>query len=157
MNLQLTDFDIVAEARRVVNGGLATVGRQDFGCVVIQVSGKMTRVAGIAHYGLGVIRLSRWFFSQLENLPQLRETVLHELAHLLVGPGKGHGPKFREMARRLGTDPERTHKMSIKSGPVICSGCHQRFLVPIRTWGKIKRGRKRYIHKVCKGLLSHEA
>lgn len=33
---------------------------------------------------------------------EVHETILHEIAHALAGPGAGHGPKWREMARRVG-------------------------------------------------------
>lgn len=38
---------------------------------------------------------------------QVRETILHEIAHALVGPGHGHGPVWKQMARRVGAQPRR--------------------------------------------------
>lgn len=45
--------------------------------------------------------------TRLHSEEQVRDTVLHEIAHALVGPGAGHGPRWRAMAVRLGTSPER--------------------------------------------------
>ena len=36
---------------------------------------------------------------------EIRDTVLHEIAHALAGPEARHGPKWRETARRLGATP----------------------------------------------------
>lgn len=43
----------------------------------------------------------------LHTPEQVRDTVLHEIAHALVGPGAGHGPRWRAMAVRVGASPER--------------------------------------------------
>lgn len=37
----------------------------------------------------------------------VRDTVLHEIAHALVGPRAGHGPVWREAAERVGARPQR--------------------------------------------------
>jgi predicted SprT family Zn-dependent metalloprotease len=34
------------------------------------------------------------------------DTILHEIAHALVGKGHGHGPKWRAMARKIGAKPK---------------------------------------------------
>ena len=36
---------------------------------------------------------------------QIRDTVLHEIAHALTGREAGHGPLWRETARRIGATP----------------------------------------------------
>ena len=36
---------------------------------------------------------------------QIRDTVLHEIAHALAGREAGHGPLWRETARRIGATP----------------------------------------------------
>lgn len=45
--------------------------------------------------------------TRLHSVEQVRDTVLHEIAHALVGPRHGHGPTWRAMARRVGASPER--------------------------------------------------
>ena len=36
---------------------------------------------------------------------QVTDTILHEIAHALAGPGAGHGPAWKAIARRLGATP----------------------------------------------------
>jgi predicted SprT family Zn-dependent metalloprotease len=44
----------------------------------------------------------------LHSSPEaIRNTILHEIAHALVGPGKGHGPAWQAMASKIGARPER--------------------------------------------------
>ncbi|WP_068426459.1 SprT-like domain-containing protein [Janibacter terrae] len=43
----------------------------------------------------------------LHTREQVRDTVLHEIAHALVGPRAGHGPRWRAMAVRVGAQPDR--------------------------------------------------
>lgn len=60
------------------------------------------------HYrgGGGVISLSE-LFTELNPEEEVRITILHEIAHALVGPGVGHGPKWQAKCRELGIEPER--------------------------------------------------
>ena len=37
---------------------------------------------------------------------QVTDTILHEIAHALAGPKAGHGPAWKEIARRLGATPK---------------------------------------------------
>ncbi len=37
---------------------------------------------------------------------QVTDTILHEIAHALAGPDAGHGPAWKEIARRLGATPK---------------------------------------------------
>ena len=36
---------------------------------------------------------------------QIRDTVLHEIAHAIAGHGAGHGPLWKATARRIGATP----------------------------------------------------
>ena len=81
--------------------------------------------AGIAYGKLGVIALNRGLFERyLEE--NLRETVLHELAHLVVYYGKergawgrrrsirSHGPEWQNVMRQwFAIEPERLHSQSV--------------------------------------------
>ena len=37
---------------------------------------------------------------------QVTDTILHEIAHALAGPGAGHGPIWKTIARQLGATPK---------------------------------------------------
>ena len=64
------------------------------------------RRAGICRYSDRVIGLSAPL-TALHSEAEVRDTVLHEIAHALAGPGAGHGPRWRATARRLGCSAER--------------------------------------------------
>jgi predicted SprT family Zn-dependent metalloprotease len=44
----------------------------------------------------------------LNGIDQVRDTILHEIAHALT-PGENHGAKWRAMCRRIGAKPERCY------------------------------------------------
>ena len=39
------------------------------------------------------------------NEEEIRDTVLHEIAHAIAGPEAGHGPLWKATARRIGATP----------------------------------------------------
>lgn len=53
----------------------------------------------------------------LHTPDQVRDTVLHEIAHALVGPRHGHGPTWQAMAVRVGASPERCLPQDAASVP----------------------------------------
>jgi predicted SprT family Zn-dependent metalloprotease len=44
---------------------------------------------------------------RLNDEPEVRDTILHEIAHALT-PGDGHGQEWKAACRRIGAKPERT-------------------------------------------------
>lgn len=52
------------------------------------------------------ISLSRYWTIHLPE-ENVRDTILHEIAHALVGVREKHGPVWREMARKIGANPKR--------------------------------------------------
>lgn len=65
------------------------------------------RRAGLCRFDDRVISLSR-YLTQLHDAEQVRDTVLHEIAHALAGPEAGHGPTWQTKARQVGARPRRT-------------------------------------------------
>ncbi len=64
-----------------------------------------TRTVGATYYRSKTIALSRHHV--LEHAAyQVTDTILHEIAHALVGPRVGHGAKWKEVARRIGAAPK---------------------------------------------------
>ena len=53
-----------------------------------------------------VIRLSR-VLMRLNTEAEVRDTVLHEIAHALVGAKHGHGPVWKAKCREIGANPVR--------------------------------------------------
>lgn len=61
---------------------------------------------GYCQHGRKRITLSRHFV-QMNDESDVRDTILHEIAHALVGPGHGHGRVWQRQAMMIGAKPER--------------------------------------------------
>ena len=97
---------------------------------------------GLCRYGPRVIELSTHF---VERNPAgaVRDTLLHEIAHALVGPGHGHDRAWGEMCLRVGAKPERlSFEADMPEGrwQARCGGCgtlhrkHRRPKHPVGWW-----------------------
>lgn len=75
----------------------------DFGLIT------STRKLGTCRYRTKTVALSAhcMAFGRMDKAETI-DTVRHELAHALVGPGKGHGPAWKKAARLLGAKPTAT-------------------------------------------------
>ena len=62
------------------------------------------RRLGDCHFQHRVIRISRTH-ALGESKEQIRDTVLHEIAHAIAGREAGHGPLWKVTARRIGATP----------------------------------------------------
>lgn len=104
--------------------------------------------AGLTDYARRRISLSRALMG-LYDESEVRETVLHEIAHARVGPGHAHDAVWRAEARRLGASGRRlvppeaprvagrwvgtcpaghtVTRMRRPSVPLSCSRCSRRF------------------------------
>lgn len=60
---------------------------------------------GYASYRRKLISLSKPL-TRVNEEPQVRDTILHEIAHALCGPGTGHGRLWKVMAHSIGARPE---------------------------------------------------
>lgn len=58
---------------------------------------------------------------------QVWDTILHEVAHALAGPGAGHGPEWKRIARKLGANPEAQNEGEAPPSKYIavCGTCGQ--------------------------------
>lgn len=63
---------------------------------------------GVCRFGRKEIGLSRYLVS-LNNESDVRDTILHEIAHALAGRDAHHGPRWKAMAARIGARPERCY------------------------------------------------
>lgn len=64
------------------------------------------RRAGVCRFHHRVIGLSAPI-TRVHSEEEVRDTVLHEIAHALVGPRHGHDPVWQEAARRIGSSGRR--------------------------------------------------
>lgn len=116
-----------------------------------------SRVAGQAHLREWKIKINPEF---LEQYPDkiISRTVPHEVAHLVaykVYPyaKQHHGPEWKSVAVKLGTEPTRCHSMHLPSKQphtYVCS-C-QKFHVSNLIHRKIQNGQRRFCPK-CKKYL----
>jgi predicted SprT family Zn-dependent metalloprotease len=66
--------------------------------------------AGACHFNEKKISFSRNFV-QNSSEQDIRDTILHEIAHALVGPKHGHDKVWKEMATKLGCSANRCHTL----------------------------------------------
>ncbi len=100
------------------------------------------RLAGLCVYprlcAPGRIELSVHFV-RLNDLKQIEDTILHEIAHALT-PGDHHGAKWKAMCAMVGAIPRRCGYMKMPVGPwqSVCKECqvrHHRHRRPRRMHG----------------------
>jgi predicted SprT family Zn-dependent metalloprotease len=64
------------------------------------------RRCGACHHGKHTITLSRHFVT-LNDEAEVRDAILHEIAHAYAGAAAGHGVHWQRAAMQLGARPER--------------------------------------------------
>ena len=64
--------------------------------------------AGLCNYSKKLITISRRYAS-IASQSQIRNTLLHEIAHALVGHSHGHNAIWKEKALQIGCDGKRCH------------------------------------------------
>jgi len=71
------------------------------------------------------------FYAENNDDAIVLDTLLHEIAHALVGPWHGHGQVWKAMARRLGCVPKACGNDDVILRPgkyqAICPGCGRQF------------------------------
>jgi predicted SprT family Zn-dependent metalloprotease len=68
---------------------------------------------GKCNYGKREISLSRHLV-QLNDEKEVRETILHEIAHALAPRGAGHGPAWKSVARSIGCSGQRCYGQEVR-------------------------------------------
>ena len=113
--------------------------------------------AGMAHYDRWTISLSRILIT---DGSRLRDTLLHEFAHLLAfhragRVGRGHGPAWRRAMHDLGLSPEVVHRYDCRRNRprrrviYACRVCGAE-IVRLRLLPK----RRTYVHAGCGGGIA---
>ena len=69
------------------------------------------RRAGQCDFTNKTISLSRLYVRHAD-IDHIRDTILHEIAHALVGPRHGHDAVWRQKAREIGCTAKRCHSIS---------------------------------------------
>ena len=83
----------------------------------VKVNVRGARIAGVAERKLGVYRVRlNPLFCQQQPEDMMEDTIPHEIAHIVCFALKcddGHGPKWRKIAKSLGSTGKRTCDLSI--------------------------------------------
>jgi predicted SprT family Zn-dependent metalloprotease len=83
------------------------------------------RALGICNYNKKRIELSRHTI-EMNTDEEVIDTILHEVAHAIAGHEAGHGPKWKEAAKRLGAKPKASTseaEMPIGRWNAVCRDC----------------------------------
>lgn len=70
------------------------------------------RRAGQCNYTERRITVSRYLAAKYTD-DEIHQVLLHEVAHALAGPGVGHGPAWKRIAREIGYHGDRLHSGAI--------------------------------------------
>jgi hypothetical protein len=106
-----------AAVREWAEGVIGSFGLSDWRFEI----GRAVRRLGVCRYRTRTIGVSAFVLDQPH---ELRNTLLHEIAHALVGPRQGHGPVWRAMARRIGARPERCNTTAVVPKGKWQANCH---------------------------------
>ena len=85
------------------------------------------RRAGLCDYSNKTISLSRHYVRHADK-EHIKDTLLHEIAHALVGPHHGHDAVWRQKAREIGCTATRCHQLEFSHAPWLMrcpNGCFE--------------------------------
>lgn len=74
---------------------------------------RATKRMGQTNYTRRTLSLSLPLFSIPENIAQVADTILHEIAHIIAGFDAGHGPAWRHTAVMVGAKPQRCGSVAV--------------------------------------------
>ena len=82
---------------------------------------------GVCRYGRKRIGLSKPL-TEANDIEQVRDTILHEIAHALAGYEAGHGPEWKKVCVQIGAKPERCYTSEDTNTiagkyRAVCGGC----------------------------------
>ena len=82
------------------------------------------RRAGSCKFSKKEITIAKAYAKQQEVM-EIKNTILHEIAHALVGPQHGHSQIWRKKAKEIGCDASRCHHI-VFSKPKYVLTCNNR-------------------------------
>ena len=94
----------------------------------------------------------------LNSLEQVRDTILHEIAHALA-PDDGHGPRWRAACRRVGARPVRCYAADGRDGVVSPPRRAARYRIGCTTcgwWTERRRlSRRTLVCRACRQTVTY--
>jgi predicted SprT family Zn-dependent metalloprotease len=111
---------------------------------------------GCCNYTRKVISLSRPL-TLLNAEAEVRDTLLHEIAHALCPPREGHGPRWRAKCREIGARPRRCYSDATVVSPPRPPAPYQYGCGRCEWWVERRRrvARVRYVCAKCRGPLTY--
>jgi len=70
---------------------------------------------GVCKYYNKTIGLSKKLV-EINDEDKVKDTILHEIAHAIVGRGNGHGQKWKDVCVQIGAKPESRRSCKCQSG-----------------------------------------
>jgi len=87
------------------------------------------RSLGLCYYQRKRIELSVHFVVA-NDAAEVRDTLLHEIAHAMAGQAAGHGPRWKAICEKIGARPQRLDVHAVMprgKWHATCPGCGKRF------------------------------
>lgn len=127
----------------------------------VRVSKRTTTSIGICRFRGKVpfeIVMSFKAWQHEANRDEMRDTILHEIAHAIAGFDAQHGPAWQAVARKIGAKPVSVCNslpvMPIAYYSIQCYVCKGPMNVTKRQLTKAQRGGALYRHTNCKPLTT---
>lgn len=86
------------------------------------------KLLGACNYSAKKIELSKYFVKYATR-SEVKEVILHEIAHAKAGSNAAHGPLWQEECRKIGIKPEVTYDAIMPLGKyhATCKVCFRRY------------------------------
>lgn len=86
------------------------------------------RTMGLCRHHEQRIELSVYFVLANDEA-NVRDCILHEIAHAIAGLEAGHGPRWKQICKRIGAKPERCGEARMPRGrwQAICPACRREY------------------------------
>lgn len=140
----MTEKEVLVLAKQLVNEHIPDK------TVLVGLSGTKKSL-GDARYFPPRIRISKHWIPLLPR-EEIVDTILHEIAHIIAGPGAGHGPAWKRACRQVGANPERLAAVDASPKHSIhghCPTCNK----TVGRWYRMPRNT--YIHSTCRTELEY--
>ena len=115
----------LADARTLAHALLKQHGLHDWTFAF----NRRKRAFGLCDFRKRTVYLSATL-TELNGEAEVRDTLLHEIAHALAGHRAGHGPVWRKIAHEVGAKPERCYRAEEVRQPqsrylLVCPSCQE--------------------------------